>query len=206
MVSSDQEGFGSGVLTHFQDALNDGTWARTMLWPQTLNELGFDTGIARPLALNGAPGRQKATDCQSRLLLDGTVSACGSMAEPVGLGLQSPVLHHRDTSTVRVAHPALPLLYNMRQFVPEQLLALDGVRLKPSLSEIQIVPYRECHRTDPLGLRSHMHPHGGEIRAQRRLHLAAHRVRQRLAAAAHQPKTAWINLKRVAGSLRLHRC
>jgi hypothetical protein len=40
--------------------------------------------------------------------------------------------------------------------VPQQLLALHRIRLEPSWSEVQIIPYSERHRTNPLGLRPHM--------------------------------------------------
>ena len=66
----------------------------------------------------------------------------------------------------------------MRQFVAEQLLPLHRLRLKPAGGEIDIGADREGDGADPLRLRPDMHPHIGEIGAERRLHLAAHRVGQ----------------------------
>jgi hypothetical protein len=70
------------------------------------------------------------------------------------------------------------LLHDMRQFVAEQLLAVRGVGLKPARGEIDIGAKGKRDSADPLRLWPDMHPHIGEIRAEGRLHLAAHRVRQ----------------------------
>ena len=125
------------------------------------------------------------------------------MAQPVRLRLQRPVLHHRHASAHRVAHASLALLHHMRQLVAEQLPALHGVRLEAPGREIDVGAHGERDRADPLRLRADMHPHGGEIRPQRRLHLAAHAIRKGSPATTCQPEPRRIDLERVPPATRL---
>jgi hypothetical protein len=92
----------------------------------------------------------------------------------------------------------------MRQFVAEQLLAVRGVGLKPARREINVGAEGERDSADPLGLRPDMHPHIDEIRAERRLHLAAHRLRQRPAASRYQPDLPGLDRKCPAAAMPLH--
>ena len=128
----------------------------------------------------------------------------GALAEAVGFGFERPVLDDGDARPHRVAHPALALLHHMGQFVAEQLLARRGVRLKPARREIDVRTEGEGDRPDPLRLRPDMHPHRGEIGAERRFHPAAHRIRQGPAAAIGQTELGRIDRERTARPMRLH--
>jgi hypothetical protein len=119
--------------------------------------------------------------------------------------LRAPGLEPPQPQPWRVSHSALPLLHDMRQLVSEELPTLQGVRLKPAGREVDVVVGGEGDGADAVGLRSRMHPHVGEIRSERYLHLGAHPVRQRLAAAADQTEPARIDLERPARSVPLHR-
>ncbi|HEY2539316.1 MAG TPA: hypothetical protein VGI28_07445 [Stellaceae bacterium] len=128
----------------------------------------------------------------------------GTLAETVGLGFEGVVLDDSEARAERVSDPAGTLLDDMRQFVAEQLLAGDRVGLKPARGEIDVGADGEGDRADPLGLRPDIYPHIGEIGAKRRLHLAAHPVRQRPPAARGEPERPALDRKRTAGAVSLH--
>lgn len=127
------------------------------------------------------------------------------MAHSIGLRFERVVLNHRKPGAERIAYPAITLLNNMRQFVAEQLLALQRIGLISARCEIDVEADRKRDCADTLGLRSNMYSDIGEISAERRFHLAAHRLWQRLAASGCQPERSRLDSKRAASALALHR-
>ncbi|HEX3995718.1 MAG TPA: hypothetical protein VHX39_31500 [Acetobacteraceae bacterium] len=105
------------------------------------------------------------------------------MAKPIRLRLQHPILNNRQ-GAARRPHAPRALLHHMRELMPQQLLALHRIRLKPAGREIHVVAHGEGHRANTLRLGPHMHTHGGKIGPQRCLHLATHRIWQRLSSAS----------------------
>jgi hypothetical protein len=82
----------------------------------------------------------------------------------------------------------------MRQFVAQQPLPRHTPWLVSAWRKVNVVALRVGHRTDRTSPRVFVHPDGGEIVAERCLHLALYLWRQR-AAAIHVFLAVWSRSK-----------
>jgi hypothetical protein len=127
------------------------------------------------------------------------------VAHTVGLRFQRVVLDDGEAGAERVADAAGALLQDVGKLVAQELLAGGGVRLEAAGGEVDIRADGEGNRADAFGLRAFVHAHGGEVGAERLLHLALHCVGQRLAGPAGGAQQGGIDGHRAARRLWLGR-
>jgi hypothetical protein len=104
-------------------------------------------------------------------------------AQAIGLGFQCVIEDNRDARPEWILEASRALLQNVRELVSEELLSRDGVGIVATRREENVRAMCEGKRANRAGFRSHVYANGGEIGAERRLHLSPHVIGQRLAAA-----------------------
>ncbi len=111
--------------------------------------------------------------------------ARGADPELIGLALERVVVVGRDALGLRGRRdPALGLLHDVRELVPEQLEAAARRGIVAAGRDVDVGALGVRERADRRRGRPLVDPHGAEVDAERLLHARAHRTRQRLPRAA----------------------
>jgi hypothetical protein len=101
------------------------------------------------------------------------------VAQAVGFGFESIVLHDGDTTAVRVPDAAGTLLHNMGELVGEQLLPVRSMRVVVAGCEMDVGSPGEGDGADGSYLWAYMNAHIGKVGAQSRFHFGLDCLRQR---------------------------
>lgn len=104
---------------------------------------------------------------------------CGcALARTIGFGFERAVLHHRNTRPEWILDMAGTLLHDVRKLVAQELLAVYGVRVVLSRSEIQIRTMSKGQSADGRRLGADMDADIREAGAEKRFHFLQYGIGQ----------------------------